>query len=83
LYPNPLINVNAHGPELFLCVLNFSHQFLVCFWYIVEGEDAVAEFEEKVCAKGYEGPKGELEAVVVSKVYLKMIPNDGVFGWSA
>jgi len=34
--------------------------FPVRFWYIVEGEDAVAELEQEVCAKGDEGPEGYL-----------------------
>ena len=33
----------------------------MCLWYIVESEHAPAEFEEKVCAEGDNGPERKLE----------------------
>lgn len=35
----------------------------MCFRYIVEGEDAVAELEQKECAERDNGPERELHAV--------------------
>lgn len=32
----------------------------MCLWHIVECEDTVAEFEEKVGTEGYEGPEWQL-----------------------
>lgn len=36
----------------------------MCLGDIVEGEDAVAEFRQKECAKGDDGPERELRVAI-------------------
>jgi hypothetical protein len=50
------IDVNPACPEVLLRKLYLFHDLRVCLGYVVEGEDAPAELEEEVGAKGDEGP---------------------------
>lgn len=59
-----LIHTNALGLQIRPRSLNLPHQFLVSLWYVVESEDTVSEFKKEVCAEGYKGPKGELNAQI-------------------
>ena len=54
----PLVDVDALFPEIGPRLVNFAHQFVVCIGHVVEGEDAPAQLEEEVRAKGYNGPEG-------------------------
>jgi hypothetical protein len=56
-----LAHVHPLGLEVDSSLLNLLLDLLVRFWHVVEGEDAVAEFEEEVCAEGNEGPEGDLQ----------------------
>jgi hypothetical protein len=60
-------NVDALGSELCPCLLDLCHQLRVCLRYVVEGEDAPAELEEKVCAEGNERPKRDLAMVSLDR----------------
>jgi hypothetical protein len=55
-----LANVDALGAEIFPGLRYLLHELPVCIWYVVEGEDSPAKFEEEVCAEGDERPKGKL-----------------------
>jgi hypothetical protein len=54
-------HVHSLRAEVFPCLGYLLHNLGVCLWYIVEGEDAPAKLEEKVCAEGDEGPEWELQ----------------------
>lgn len=41
-------------------LLDLFHQLFVCFRDIVERENAVSEFRQKVSAEGHESPEGNL-----------------------
>ncbi len=47
-----LINIDIVGTQLSSRLFNLLHQLLVRSGHVVEGEDAVAESEEEICAKG-------------------------------
>jgi len=59
LYESLIQNLHTLRSQILLRHLNFSHQFCMGGWHIIEGEDAVAEFEEEVRAKGDKGPERE------------------------
>lgn len=55
---NPsLIDIHALCLQIPPCQLNLGHQLLMRLGYIVECEDAVAELEQQVCAKGHKRPE--------------------------
>jgi hypothetical protein len=55
-----LVHIHPLAPQVLSRHINLLHQLCVCGWYIVECEDAVAELEEEICAKGDKGPEWEL-----------------------
>lgn len=55
-----LVDSDAELSQLDLGLLNLRRELLVRVGNVVEGEDAEAESEEEVCAKGHECPEGEL-----------------------
>lgn len=64
LLPTDLVNSNTSLPQILLRLFDLLHKLFVRFGDIVEGEDAVAEFREEVCAEGYDGPERELRVGV-------------------
>ena len=55
-----LTDIDTLGAEVFPCLRYLLHDLPVRLGYVIEGEDAPAELEEKVGAEGDEGPKGKL-----------------------
>jgi hypothetical protein len=55
-----LTDIDTLRAEVFPCLCYLLHDLLVRLWYVVEGEYAPAELEEKVGAEGDEGPEGKL-----------------------
>ena len=49
--------------ELHFRLINLFHELLVRIWHIVEGEDAVAEFEKEEGAGGDERPERKLYTI--------------------
>jgi hypothetical protein len=58
------LDVNALGPELPLCLVDLTHQLLVCFRHVVERQDTVAQLEEEVRSERNDCPERELLALV-------------------
>ena len=54
------IHLNTLLLEFHFRLIDLFHKLLVCIGHVVEGEDAVAEFEEEEGAEGDEGPEGQL-----------------------
>lgn len=61
-----ITNINALRSEVCSGNLNLLHKLRMRSRHIVEGEDSVAELEEKVCAEGDECPEWELHGIFVS-----------------
>ena len=59
-----LVHIDAHLPQVLLCLLDLEHQFLVRRRYVVEGQDTPAQAAEEVCPKGDEEPEGDLEDTI-------------------
>lgn len=59
--PFPLVDINALSPQIRSRQINLLHEFCVCLWDVVECEDTVAEFEQKVGAEGDKTPEGKLK----------------------
>ena len=55
-----LANIYALGAEFFACLCYLLHELGMCFRYVIEGEDAPTEAEEKVGAEGDKSPEGDL-----------------------
>jgi hypothetical protein len=55
-----LVHRNTPLAQIRSRLLNLFHQLLVRFGDIVERKDSIAEFGQKVCAEGYNGPEGNL-----------------------
>jgi hypothetical protein len=53
-------DVNTLCPKVRTRFFDLRHQFCVCLWHVVEGEDSPAELKEEVCAERDEGPEGNL-----------------------
>lgn len=75
-----LIHRDAHLAQLRLCLFNLAHELLVCLGAVVKGQHAPAEADEKVSAKGNEGPKGELFVLVMHVSLVILHFSFGVFG---
>jgi hypothetical protein len=55
-----LVNIYALCPQIRPRKINLLHELCMRLWYIVECEDAVSEFEEKVGTEGHESPERQL-----------------------
>ena len=56
-----LADIDTLGPQLLSRLLDLGHQLGVRLGHVIERVHAPAELEEEVCAKGNEGPEGQLQ----------------------
>jgi hypothetical protein len=49
--------------EFHFRLIDLFHELLVRIWHVVEGDDAVAEFEKEEGAEGDEGPEWQLHTI--------------------
>lgn len=60
MFQRSLINIHTFGPQILPRQINLLHKLRMRLGHIIECEDAIAEFEEEVCAEGDEGPEWKL-----------------------
>ena len=61
------ININPSTHKVTPRHLDLSNEFFMGFWSVVEGEDAPAQLEQQVGARGYNRPEWELRGSVFAE----------------